>query len=60
MTLTKDLNSLPIYRAEKKIIDYYMVNKSLKKNLPFLKKLGYLISRGLTHTLSKKGLKLIN
>lgn len=61
MTLTKDLNSIPIYRTEKKkkTLDYVMVNKSLKKNLPFLKKLGYLISQGLTHTLSKKGLKLI-
>jgi len=61
MTLTKDLNSLPIYRSEKKkkAVDYVMVNKSLKKNLPFLKKLGHLISKGLTHTLSRKGLELI-
>ena len=42
------------------MIDYNMVNKSLKNNLPFLKKLGYLIGKGLTHTLSKKGLNLIN
>ena len=61
MTLRKDINSVPIYRAEqsKKKKDYFMVNKNLTKNLIFLKKLGILISKGLTHTLSKKGLKLI-
>ena len=37
-----------------------MVNKSLKKNLLFLKKLGYYISKGLSHTLSRKGLDLLN
>ena len=61
MTLRKDINSVPIYRAEqsKKKKDYFMLNKNLTKNLIFLKKLGILISKGLTHTLSKKGLKLI-
>ena len=62
MSLTKDLNSIPIYRSEKKRkeLDYIMVNKSLKKNLLFLKKLGYYISKGLSHPLSRKGLDLLN
>ncbi len=62
MTLKKNLNSISIYRNEKnkKILDYRLINKSIKNNLRFLKRLGSLLSNGLTHTLSKEGIKLIN
>ena len=62
MTLRKDLNSIFLYRSEKfkKKIDYMRVKKDLKKNRKYLKKLGILLASGLTHTLSKEGLKITN
>ena len=37
-----------------------MVNKYLVRNLSFLKKNGYILSKGYSHTLSREGINLIN
>ena len=62
MTLKKNLKSISVYRTEKhkKILDYKLVNESIKSNIGFLKDLGLLLSKGLTHTVSKEGIKFIN
>ena len=61
MTLRKDINAMFLYRNEqkKKKKDYFMVNKDLRKNLSFLKKNGFLLSKGYSHTLSREGMRLI-
>ena len=61
MTLRKDINAIYFYRNEqrKKKKDYLMVNRYLKKNLLFLRKNGFLLSKGYTHTLSREGMNLV-
>ncbi len=61
MTLRKDINAIYLYRNEqkKKKKDYLMVNRYLKKNLSFLRKNGFLLSKGYTHTLSREGINLV-
>jgi hypothetical protein len=62
MSIRKDINAMFLYRNEqtKKKRDYFMVNKYLVRNLSFLKKNGYILSKGYSHTLSREGINLIN